>query len=287
MRRGEFAVFVMPSAALMALLMIVPLLYTGYLSLQHLTFGSAPHFVGLENYSDIVHDPEAWHALAFTLIYVFGILPVHTTIGLSLALMLERVGSRLRAALIPAYAMPFIFTPVVGTLVFSWLFKDHWGILPYFLEKLHIHIHWFIAAWPARLLVMSWGVWWSFGFNVMVLCAGLQTLPREQVHAAIVDGAGYWQRLRFIVLPHLVPYLLLITLFNVIDGLRVFSSVWVMTQGGPGTATDSLAYLTYQTSFALRELGAGSALSIFSMVVTFIVITPILYARSRQSPQGR
>jgi multiple sugar transport system permease protein len=278
MRRREFALFVMPSAVLMAVLMIGPLVYTFYLSLQHLTFGSVPHFVGFQNYLDIFHERETWDAVWFTLIYVFGILPVHTSIGLVLALMLERVGNRMRAVLIPAYAMPFIFTPVVGTLVFSWLFKDHWGILPYLLAKIDIHVHWFIGVWPARIMVMLWGIWWSFGFDVMVLCAGLQTLPREQVQAAIVDGAGYWQRLRHIVLPHLMPYLLLITLFNVIDGLRVFSSVWV---------TESIAYLTYRVSFALRELGAGSALSMLSMVVTLLLVVPLLYARSRQSAQDR
>jgi len=281
MTRQQFAVFVAPSALLMALLLVAPLGYTGYLSLEHLTFGGTPRFVGLQNYFDILHDDEVRGSLGFTLIYVFGTLPVHTAIGLALALMLERVGNRLRAVLISAFAMPFILTPVVGTLLFSWLFKDHWGILPYLLAKLHIHILWFSQEWPARLMVMLWGVWWTFGFNVMVLYAGLQTLPEQQVQAAIVDGADYWQRFRYIVLPHLVPYLVLITVFNVIDGLRVFDSIWVMTQGGPGTATESLAYLTYRVSFVLKQLGEGGALSVFSVAVTLLLMLPMLYLRSR------
>jgi multiple sugar transport system permease protein len=282
MTRREFAAFVAPSALVMTALLIAPLIYTAWLSLQHLSFGGAPRFVGFSNYFDILHDDQFAGAVVFTLLYVLLTLPVHTGIGLALALMLERVGSRFRGVLISAYAMPFIFTPVVGTLVFSWLFKDHWGILPFLLAKAGIHIQWFSQDWPARAMVMLWGIWWTFGFNVMVLFAGLQTLPEEQVQAAIVDGANYWQRLRYVVLPHLLPYLMLITLFNVIDGLRIFDSIWVMTKGGPGAATETLAYLTYRISFVLRQLGQGSAVSMISVIGTLILLSPLLYSRMRR-----
>jgi ABC-type sugar transport system permease subunit len=282
MRRREFALFVGPCVIVMGALLVAPLLYTGYLSLQHLTFGGLPRFVGIANYVGLLHDDEVGSAAGFTLLYVVLTLPVHTTIGFALALMLERVGGRVRSVLISAYAMPFIFTPVVGTLIFSWLFKDHWGILPFLLDKAHVHIMWFSQEWPARAVVMLWGVWWTFGFNVMVLYAGLQTLSEDQVQAAIVDGANYWQRLRFIVVPHLLPYLSLVTLFNIIDGLRIFDSIWVMTQGGPGTATETLAYLTYHVSFVLMQLGKGSALGMMSVVGTLILILPILYSRVRR-----
>ncbi len=282
MTRREFALFVGPCVVVMGALLVAPLLYTGYLSLQHLTFGGLPSFVGTANYVDVLHDDQVGSAVGFTLLYVVLTLPVHTAIGLALALMLERVGRRTRAVLISAYAMPFILTPVVGTLLFSWLFKDHWGILPFLLDKVHIHILWFSQEWPARAMVMLWGVWWTFGFNVIVLYAGLQTLPEEQVHAAIVDGADYWQRLRYIVIPHLLPYLSLVTLFNIIDGLRIFDSIWVMTKGGPGTATETLAYLTYRVSFVLKQLGRGSALSMLSVAGTLVLILPVLYSRVRR-----
>ena len=282
MTRREFAVFVAPSMVVMGALLIAPLFFTAYLSLQHLTFGGEPTFVGAANYVDVLHDEQVGGAVGFTLLYVLLTLPVHTAIGLGLALMLEQVGPRARAVLISAYAMPFILTPVVGTLLFSWLFKDHWGILPFLLDKVHIHILWFSQEWPARTMIMLWGVWWTFGFNVMVLYAGLQTLPEDQVQAAIVDGAGYWQRLRYIVVPHLVPYLSLVTLFNLIDGFRIFDSIWVMTKGGPGTATETLAYLTYRVSFVLRQLGKGSALSMLSVAGTLLLMLPLLYFRVRR-----
>lgn len=286
MTRREFAAFVAPSAIVMAVLLVAPLFYTTWLSVQHLTFGGAPRFVGLGNYVDILHDEQVGGALVFTLLYVLITLPVHTGVGLALALMLERVNDRLRGFLISAYAMPFILTPVVGTLLFSWFFKDHWGILPFLLAKVGIHIQWFSQDWPARIMIMLWGVWWTFGFNVMVLFAGLQTLPEEQVKAAIVDGASYWQRLRYVVVPHLVPYLFLITLFNVIDGLRIFDSIWVMTKGGPGTATETVAYLTYRVSFVLKELGKGSALSMLSVAGTLLLLAPLLWSRMRRHAQA-
>lgn len=283
MTRWEFSLFVAPCVLVLAIFLISPLLYTAWLSLQHLTFGGVPTFVGAGNYRDLLSDPQVWNAVGFTLLYVIAILPVHTALGLLLALMLQRVGRRLRGLFISAYAMPFIMTPVVGTLLFSWLFKEYWGLLPYLLGKLHIHILWYSSEWASRVMIMLWGVWWTFGFNVMVLYAGLQTLPDEQLQAAVVDGANYWQRLRYIVIPHLLPYLLLVTLFNVIDGLRIFDSIWVMTKGGPGSATETIAYLTYRISFVLRQLGQGSALSILSVCGTLLLIAPLLYARGRSA----
>lgn len=282
MTRREFAGFVAPSAVVMTALLIAPLFYSGWLSLQHLTFGGVPRFVGLANYVDVLKDDQLRGAVIFTVLYVVLTLPAHTAAGLALALMLERVGERFRGLLISAYAMPFILTPVVGTLLFSWLFKDQWGIFPFLLAKVGVHVQWFSDEWPARLTIMFWGVWWTFGFNVMVLFAGLQTLPEEQVQAAIVDGASYWQRLRYIVIPHLMPYLLLISLFNIIDGLRIFDSIWVMTKGGPGTATETIAYLTYRVSFVLKQLGKGSAISMLSVAGTLLLLVPLLYSRIRR-----
>ena len=146
----EFYFFAGPCVGVLGALLIAPLLYTGYVSLQHLTFGGVPTFVGVGNYVAILKDEQLWAAAGFTLLYVAATLPVHTALGLLLSLMLERTGSRLRSLLISAYAMPFIMTPVVGTLLFSWLFKEHWGLLPYLLGKLQIHILWFNGEWAAR-----------------------------------------------------------------------------------------------------------------------------------------
>ncbi len=281
MTRKEFAAFIAPCVVLTATLLVAPVIYTVYLSFHHLSFGGHPQFVGWTNYQVLLGDDQVRGALIFTLAFVLLSLPVHTILGLALALMLERVGDRLRGLLISAYAMPFIVTPVVGTLVFSWLFKDFWGIVPYLLDKVNVHILWFAQPWAAQTMVILWGIWWTFGFNVMVLYAGLQTLPDDHVRAAVVDGASYWQRLRYIILPHLMPFVLLISLFNVIDGFRVFDSIWVMTKGGPGTATESIGYLTYRVSFVLRQLGKGSALAVLSIVGTFLLISPLLVARFR------
>jgi multiple sugar transport system permease protein len=286
MTRREFAFFVGPSAIVMAVLLIAPLFYVVYLSFQHLSLGGAPAFIGFANFEELWRDDQVRGALTFTLLYVVVTLPIHTLIGLGLALMLERVHRRVRSALISAYAMPFILTPVVGTLVFSWLFKDYWGVIPYLLDKAHIHVLWFSEPWPARAVVMLWGTWWTFGFNVMVLSAGLQTLPEDHVRAAVVDGADYWHRLRFIVIPHLMPFFALVTLFNVIDGFRVFDSIWVMTKGGPGTATETLAYLAYRIAFVLKQVGKGSALSVLTVLGTVALIAPLLYARSRSQARS-
>src|SRR4051812_187627 len=200
MTRAEFLAFVGPSALVMIVLLILPLAVTSYLSLQQLSLGGSAAYTGLANFARLLADPEFWTTLGFTLLYVAVSLPIHTAIGLVLALMLERVHVRLRGVLLSAYAMPFILTPVVGTLIFSWLFKDYWGLVPYVLDRVGIHVLWFSQTVPARAVLIAWGVWWTFGFNVMVLFAGLQTLPEEQLRAALIDGASYAQRVRAIVI---------------------------------------------------------------------------------------
>ena len=282
MKRTEFAAFVAPSVVVMTLLLAAPLVVTLYLSFQRLTFGGIGTFVGFGNFAEVLADSQFHGALIFTLVYVAISIPIHTVLGFVLALMLERAPSFVRGLLISAYAMPFIMTPVVGTLVFSWLFKDYWGLVPYLLDKLGAHVLWFAEPWPARWVLILWGIWWSFGFNVMVLFAGLQTLPEEQLQAAIVDGAGYLQRVRHILIPHLLPFFALITLFNLMDSYRVFDSVWVMTKGGPGTATETLSYMNYRVAFVLKQLGKGSAISILSIVGILLLVAPFLWRRLRQ-----
>ncbi len=287
MTRSEFTWFVLPSVMLMGLFLIAPLLYTGFLSVQQVNFGLSETFIGLRNYAELLSDTQFWNALGFTLFFVAVSLPLHTFIGVVLSLMLEQVGGRFKSLLMSAYAMPFILTPVVGTLVFSWFFKDYWGLLPFLLGKVGIHIAWFSSAWPARAVIVLWGVWWTFGFNVMVLSAGLQTLPDDQIRAALVDGATYLQRLRYIVIPHLAPFLGLATVFNIIDGLRVFDSVWVITKGGPGSATETLSYFTYRIAFVLQQIGKGSALSVLTVFVTCFFIAPLLILHVRRRGDGK
>lgn len=282
MTRKEFVAFVAPSAAIMLLLLAVPLAATFYMSLQRLTFGGSPVFVGLDNFVAVLKDAQFHGALAFTLLYVAISIPMHTALGFCLALMLERVAVALRGALIAAFAMPFIMTPVVGTLVFSWFFKDYWGLVPFLLDKVGLHVLWFADPWPARWVLILWGIWWSFGFNVIVLFAGLQTVPEEVLNAAVVDGAGWFQRLRHIVVPHLLPFFGLITLFNLMDAYRIFDSVWVMTKGGPGTATETLSYLNYRVAFELKDLGRGSAISMLSILGILILTAPFWWRRFKQ-----
>ncbi len=281
MKRSEFLAFVAPCIVVMLSLLLVPLLMSLVLSLGQLDDAGVLHPVGLANYAAILEDERFHDALGFTLLYVVVSIPIHTALGFALAIALDRMPRWSHNVLISLLAMPFVMTPIVGTLIFSWFFKDYFGLFPWLLGHVGIHVDWLGEVWPARWTLILWGIWWSTGFNVMVLFAGLQTLDRDQLHAAEIDGASGAQQLRHIVLPHLLPFFVLITTFNVMDSYRIFDNVYVMTRGGPGTSTETLEFYNYQVSFVLQDLGRGAAVSMLDVAGILILLVPLLVWSAR------
>lgn len=281
MRRSEFLAFAAPCIFVMLVLLLVPLLMTLALSLGQLDVAGDVHLVGLSNYKAVLGDPRYIDALGFTLLYLLISIPIHTLLGFVLALSLDQLPRWSHNILISLLAMPFVMTPIVGTLIFSWLFKDYFGLFPWLLGQVGVHVDWLGGVWPARWTLFLWGIWWSTGFNVMVLFAGLQTLDRDQLHAAEIDGASGAQQLRHIIMPHMLPFFILITTFNVMDSYRIFDNVYVMTRGGPGTSTETLEFYNYQLSFVLHDLGGGAAVSMLDVAGILFLLVPLLICSAR------
>ncbi len=258
----------------MTLLMLLPLCTTVYLSFFNFNFGVAPQFVGWLNYTRILEDSRFWSALGFTLFYMLMSIPVQIVLGFGLALLLNEIVG-FKKLFISAYLIPYIVTPVVGTLAVSWLFKDR-GLITWILENLGLNVQWYADIVAARGLLIGYGIWGAVPFIMLMLYAGLQAMPTDPLEAAVMDGATWWQRVRFVMMPYLRPIFVFIMMVNIMDAYRLFDSVAIMTQGGPGNATATIMYYTYSVAFQEQLFGRASASVILAVMVIMVLLYPFL-----------
>jgi multiple sugar transport system permease protein len=273
---------------MMVLLMVVPLLAAIWLGMHYITFRNVttPEWVGLENYLFMLSDAGFWNALRFTLVYTAVTVPVHIILGLVVALLLDQV-QNFRGVYIAATLLPFIVTPVVGTLVFRQIF-DRYGIYSYLLETLFdIEINFFSTS-NIMWLVFLHAIWYITPFAVVTLFAGLQTIPEEPVEAAVVDGATWLQRLWYVVLPQLRSLFIFIALIAIMDAYRVFDSIFVLTKQNPiYTNIETLMYYNFQVAVQFQNLGRANAMSVLTVFGIFVILIPFLYVTYKQQTEAR
>ncbi|MCS6835311.1 MAG: sugar ABC transporter permease [Anaerolineae bacterium] len=288
MTRRQFYLFVGPSAIMMLLLMVVPLLGAVWLGFHFISFRNVtnPQWVGLENYVFMLSDSGFWNALVFTLQYIAVTVPLQMLLGLVVALLLDQV-RHFRAFYIAATLLPFIVTPIVGTLIYRQSF-DRYGIYPYLLDRVFGIEFSFFAVSNIQLLIFSHAIWYVTPFAVVTLFAGLQTLPEEPLEAALVDGANWWQRLRYIVLPHLNSFFIFIALISIMDAYRVFDSIFVLTKQNPiYTNVQTLMYYNYKVAVEFQNLGRANAMSVLTVIGIFVILIPFLYVTYKQQTEER
>lgn len=275
-RRGEARLgwaLALPALGVIGLVALFPILWTIWESL-HLHDLHMPwlgrRFVGAANYVEALADPRFWSALAHTAVFVAVTVTLELGAGLVLALALDRV-SRARELVRTAILLPWAIPTVVAALVWRFIFESPAGLANAVLAQLGAAPPtWFadpVAAWVPLVLA---DVWKATPFVALLLLAGLQNIDRSLYEAAEVDGAGPWRQFIEVTLPLLRPALLVAFLFRALDAFRVFDVVYVMTGGGPGTATEPIALYTFSTLLQNLRFGFGSALSVIIFVVAFL-----------------
>jgi multiple sugar transport system permease protein len=255
----------MPAALALGAVSVVPILEGAWLSLRD-TMLSSPvdHFVGLENYSQLLGDDQFWSAWRHTLAFACVSTLAETLIGLSMALVLDetfRGRGFVRAAMLVPWAIP----TVVTSKMFAWLFDGQHGIVDWLLVKSGLaahYINWYGSTDNAFLTIVIADVWKTTPFMALLLLAGLQTVPRSLLESARMDGCGAWQTFYYVRLPLLLPSLMIAGMFRALDAFRIFDLVYVLTGGGPADSTEVLSTLTYKTLFSALDFGYGSALSV-------------------------
>lgn len=282
MKSRTFWGFTLPSVVIMMLLMVFPLVATIWLASQQLLLRDLdnPSFVGFDNYTEVLGDPEFWSAFWFTIIFVAVTVPVKMVFGLGVALLLDRV-VRGRSAYMAALLLPFIVTPVVGTLIFEDLF-ERGGLLSWLFE-VFTDDAFAVTAGNVKYLIIVQAIWFTMPFSMITFFAGLQTLPGERSEAAYIDGAGFVRHLWHIILPHLRTLILFVGLISIMDAYRVYDSVFVFAGD---RFTDAHTLQVYNVRVALDSqigrLGKGNAIAILNVIGIFVVLIPFLWTSYKE-----
>ena len=265
--------FLVPSFGLMTLVLLWPLGYAAYLSTFDYYLGSREmRFVGLTNYAQLLGDARLWQSLWTTLVIAFGSVGVEFTLGFVLAFALYRLTFSVRAFMILLF-LPHIITPVVATLFLKWILTSNWGLIDATLLTFNINPpDWLGNPVWAKTCVILADAWIFTPFVILVLYAALQTLDQAQMEAASIDGADGWRIIRHIILPSLVPVIVFTVSVRLMDVFRFFDTIYVLTGGGPGTATETVTMYTYQLGFQLLQVGKASALGIITLIIVAAII---------------
>jgi multiple sugar transport system permease protein len=276
--------FLLPFFVLYCILKLWPIVNGFWISLHRWeTIGTNVSFIGLGNYQRILQDRLFWEAVLHTLFFTILSTPTLIIGGLCLALILNTPwfsGGVFRTL----YYLPNVLsTSVIGIIFLAVLGASDSGLVNAFLRYLVISPITFLldSEWAMPSVVFA-TLWWNVGFNMLILLAGLQSIPEEINDAARVDGAGEWQRLRHIILPLLRRPLILVTSLTVISSFQVFGQIDVMTKGGPGGQTRSIVYYIFERSFQQYQLGYGSAIAFILFAVLFVLSLTQLRLFSRE-----
>jgi ABC-type sugar transport system permease subunit len=267
-------VLVLPAFATIGLVVLFPILWTVSESL-HLHDLRMPWlgrpFIGGANYVEALADARFWSALGHTGAFVGLTVSAEIAGGLGLALLMDHE-SRARGLVRTAVLLPWAIPTVVAALVWRFMFESPGGLATAVLEGVTgTSPIWFADAVAAWVPLVLGDVWKTTPFVALLLLAALQRVDRSLYEAAAVDGAGRWRQFLDITLPQLKSALMVAALFRALDAFRVFDVVYVMTGGGPGTATESIALYTFRMTLQNLRFGFGSALSVIIFVVAFLV----------------
>jgi len=260
----------LPAVAAVLFMLAFPLVYTLWMSLQDWTISSVaePRFVGLDNYIGLfTTDTRFRNSVVITFYFTILGVTVQTLLGVTLALLFNRQFWG-RGLLRTLAILPMVATPVAIALIFVMMFHPTLGVMNFFVRSLGLPpATWTYASStviPALVLVDTWQ--WT-PLIMLIVLAGLAALPQDPYEAAMIDGASRWQMLWLITLPLVRPAIVTAVLFRLIDSLKTFDIIFVMTQGGPGGASDTINIYLFNTAFSYFHMGTAS-----SMVVVFFAI---------------
>jgi multiple sugar transport system permease protein len=281
--RGERTLpylLIAPTVAVLVALSIYPLVYAVKVSLQADSGGGASWT--LQHFTRLATDDFFLKALAHTLCYAVIALTVEFLLGLGLAVLLNR-RMRGRSFFRAALLVPMMLPPVVVGVVWRLMLNPNFGAINGTLQGVGINteqLTWTASPTLAFASVILVDIWQWTPFMFLILLAGLQAIPEEPYEAALIDGSTAWQTFRHVTLPLLKPAILIALLLRTMDLLRVFDQIFILTEGGPGSATETISLYIYRTAFRFGDFGYAAAMSFVLLLLTNVV--SLLYIRLLQ-----
>ncbi|MFC3785287.1 multiple sugar transport system permease protein [Sphingopyxis italica] len=240
-------------------------------------------FVGLQNYERLLENPLFWKAITNSLLFVAVGTPFIVALSLLAAMLVNSRWLTWRPVWRVALFAPYVTTLVATAVVWRYLLHTRYGLLNYLLSFFGMPpIDWLgspTASLPAILLFVGWK---TFGYNMIIFLAALQTVPRELDEAARIDGAGWFTRLRHVTLPAIAPTLLLVSVLTVAGMFQLFAEPYVMTQGGPAQSTVTILYFMYEEGFKWWNLGSGAAVA-FLLFLCILAVTLVQLRLAKRS----
>lgn len=265
--------FVLPALLHLALFKFYPMAQALLLSLFRYDLLNPPQFAGLGNYRALYENPLFHQSLGVSVKYTLGVAIPEWFLALGLALLLNRAMTG-RGVIRLAYFLPIAMSQIVVALVWKFLYHPH-GLINGLLEMASIgRINWLSEEATALPALMAIGVWRGVPLFSVVYLAGLQAIPGEYYEASTIDGAGPWQRFRYITLPLLRPTMLFVIVISLLMAMKFFTNPLVMTEGGPNGTTRVLPYFIYETGFAFFRMGEAAAASsvLFALAFLFTLV---------------
>ena len=267
-------VFLAPGVIIFTVFTVFALLFAFYLTFHEWNI-IQPYkpYVGLRNYSTMLHDRDYLDSIINTFYYTGGSVPLTMVFGLMIALMLNQP-IRLRAFFRTVYYLPVVTPLVVAAILWKWLYNGQYGLFNFYLLKTHLidqPLLWLSSERLAMPAVILMSVWGGVGFSMVVYLAGLQSIPEQLYEAAKVDGAGPIARFWWITLPMLRPTNLFLLVTGIIGSFQIFTQVYIMTNGGPVDRTTTMVFFIYQAAFKFYDMGYASTLAFGLFALLFVV----------------
>lgn len=282
--------FVTPALLVIGVFFVVPILAAFVISLTDFDIYAVAdpknlRFVGLRNYVRVLGAPLFWQALGNTAYFVVVGVPLSIVVSLGAALLLNARLTRWRPLFRTALFAPVVTTLVAVAVIWRYLLHTRYGFFNYALSSIGIDpIDWLGNPRWAMPAIILLAVWKNFGYNMIILLAGLQTIPDELYEAARIDGASMWRQFRHVTIPMLAAILVMVSILTIAGYFQLFAEPYVMTQGGPLQSTVSVLYLMYEEGFKWWNLGSASAVAFLLALLIFGVTALQLRWAQRANP---
>jgi len=287
LERHTNTLMIVPAAVTVLLIIVFPLVYTLWMAVQEYSMGAnaAPRFVGLANYAEAFRNQRFIESiprtLYFTLLGVIGPAVIGTAAALAFARQFPG-----RGLLRTIFSLPMMATPVSIALIWQMMFHPQLGVLNYFLGLVGISPQLWVYSPHSVIATLAIVETWQWTpFVMLIVLGGLAALPTEPYEAALIDGASRLQTIRYVTIPLVWPYIMTAVILRAIDALKSFDIIYVMTQGGPGTASETMNIFLYLQAFAFYNIGLSSAVVVIFFIILLAMSVGLLVTRQKTSWQ--